>query len=63
MLHTCAHAAAYALDPEFWAHVKTHEEDEEVLNGLYEVINRLYSDELVQVRVRTQWSDYQLRQG
>lgn len=63
MLHTSAHAAAYCLDPEFHGHIKDHEEDGEVMQGLYDVLERMIPDASVRLRARRQWTDYQMKKG
>lgn len=59
MAHSPWHAAAYALDPEFWPHLRDLQEDGEVLTGLKTAFQTL--GEADAAIAAEQFDDYRLK--
>eukprot|EP00955_Chlamydomonas_euryale_P017183 183358-Chlamydomonas_euryale.AAC.1 len=63
MLHTPAHAAAYCLDPEYHRSLKTMDVDDELMEGLYSILQQLSVGNEQHDKARNQWTQYQLGHG
>jgi len=61
MLHTDLHAAGFLLDPEY-VHMAQHS-NEEVMNGFYQLVEKLFSDAQQQVLVTNQLTQFRSGHG